>query len=74
MKGEIALAIAFPLLSSGIYGYPKQKAWEIALKACLDYAANHKIPENLYFATFNDEAQKLGLSIRDRILESLHCK
>ena len=61
------VSIAFPLISSGIYGCPKKKAWEIALKACYDYTVNHKMPETVYFATLNDEAQKFGLSIYDEL-------
>ena len=34
-------SIAFPLISAGIYGYPKQEALEIALDAMTHFAQDH---------------------------------
>jgi len=34
-------SIAFPSISTGIYGYPIDKASRIALKTCLDYLEEH---------------------------------
>ncbi len=34
-------SIAFPLISAGIYGYPLEKAWKTALKACNEWSEKH---------------------------------
>lgn len=34
-------SIGFPLISAGIFGYPVDKAWEVAIKACRTFIADH---------------------------------
>lgn len=53
--------IAFPLISSGTYGYPKRDAWRVALQACHDFI--HENPESdleIIFTVINDTALQLG--------------
>ncbi|HEX6288657.1 MAG TPA: O-acetyl-ADP-ribose deacetylase [Herpetosiphonaceae bacterium] len=47
--------IAFPAISSGIYGYPLDEAATIALRAVLDYLGTHDDLRLVRFVLFNDE-------------------
>ena len=58
-------SIAFPLISAGIYGYPQDGAWRIALQACSDFIVNN--PDysiDITFAVLDDRIKGLGESIR----------
>jgi O-acetyl-ADP-ribose deacetylase (regulator of RNase III) len=47
-------SIAFPLISSGIYGYPKAEALQVATAAITDYLASHDLA--VYLAVFDKTA------------------
>ncbi len=34
-------SIGFPLISAGIYGYPMEEAWEIAIRACMEFVEHN---------------------------------
>jgi len=54
-------SIGFPLISSGIFGYPKEAAWEKAFEACRDYATEHpECPLEIVFAVMSVESKELG--------------
>lgn len=52
-------SIAFPAISCGAYGYPVEQAVRIAVSECARFADQHKLPEKIVFACFDD--QMLGL-------------
>ncbi len=54
-------SIGFPLISAGIYGYPKDKAWERAIRACKDFfEQNPDYNIDIVFAILDDDIIKLG--------------
>lgn len=47
-------SITFPLISSGIFGYPKKNALQVATQAIQDYVAEHDM--KVYLAVFDKDA------------------
>lgn len=58
-KDNNCKSIAFPAISTGIYGYPKNEACQIAMKTVLKFIheSNYKI--DIYFILFDEENFKL---------------
>ena len=48
-------SIAFPNISTGIYGYPKKDAAVIAIKTVLDLLQNNPALPKVYFVCFDEE-------------------
>lgn len=54
-------SIAFPVISSGIYGYPKKEAWKVAVKSCRDFInANPDYDINIIFAVISEKSKEMG--------------
>lgn len=54
-------SIGFPLISAGIFGYPKDKAWRKALQSCSDWIKkNPDYDINIIFAVLDDRILELG--------------
>ena len=51
--------IAFPNISTGIYGFPKEEAAKISLATVMDILAATDEIEKLYFVCFNEENHQL---------------
>ena len=54
-------SVGFPLISSGIYGYPMKGAWQQAITACVDFLDKHKEASmEIVFAVLNDGVLEVG--------------
>ena len=62
-------SIAFPLISSGVYGYPKDQVLKFAIQTITEFLFDHELP--VYLCVFDKESysfsQKLFSDIQDFI-------
>jgi O-acetyl-ADP-ribose deacetylase (regulator of RNase III) len=59
-------SIAFPNISTGVYGFPKQKAAEIAIKTVQEFCSQHPEIQKVIFISFN----RRNFKIYDKLLQS----
>ena len=48
-------SVAFPCVSTGIYGYPKPEACEVAVSAVVEWMAVHELPRIVTFCCFGTD-------------------
>ncbi|MCE5202782.1 MAG: O-acetyl-ADP-ribose deacetylase [Actinomycetia bacterium] len=47
-------SVAFPCISTGVYGYPKAEACEVAVDTVSEWLASHELPREVVFCCFTD--------------------
>ena len=52
-------SIAFPAISTGIYGYPKAAAAAIALHTIYPFLQQHDYPQQVWLVCFDEESERL---------------
>ena len=57
--------IAFPCISTGVFGYPKVEACDIAVSTVIEWLATHNLPRTVTFCCFDSEDVEI---FRDRLL------
>ena len=53
-------SIAFPIISAGVYGYPKREALEVAVSAINDYIEKTAYDVDAYLVVFDPEIQRIA--------------
>lgn len=53
------ISIAFPIISAGVYGYPKKEAVNVAISAINDYIENIGSNIDIYLVVFDREIQNI---------------
>ena len=51
-------SVAFPNISTGVYGFPKKKAAEIAVETVSHFVSVEKSPEKVIFVCFDEENER----------------
>lgn len=66
-------SVAFPLISAGIFGYPKDQALQVAVAAIRDFLADHDI--DIYLVIYDKEDflpdTRLGAAVNSYLAENL---
>lgn len=52
---RIFVSLAFPNISTGIYGFPKKLAAEIAIQTVAHFVTYHNIPAEILFVCYDEE-------------------
>ena len=60
-------SVAFPLISSGIYGFPKQQALSTAVSAIGDWLMNSNSEMQVYLVLFDKTSFELGNALHSRV-------
>jgi O-acetyl-ADP-ribose deacetylase (regulator of RNase III) len=58
-KKENLASIAFPAISTGVYGYPKEEAAEIAVNTIISFMKNEEYILKVIFILFDEESMRI---------------
>jgi O-acetyl-ADP-ribose deacetylase (regulator of RNase III) len=62
--------IAFPAISTGVYGFPKTRAARIVFQTVGEFIRHHNLPHTIYMVFFSSEDENIFLdTIRTDNLE-----
>ncbi len=62
-------SIAFPAISTGVYGYPMREAAKVALSTIIDELRNTSMPMLVRFVLFGEEAAEIHMDVLSNLLQ-----
>jgi len=62
-------SIAFPAISTGIYGYPVEEAARVAIKAIVDFLKNNEGIEKVKMVLYTDGAYEIHKKVLKELIE-----
>lgn len=65
-KDKKIKSLAFPGISTGVYGFPKELAALIAVNETKRFLNNNSYPEKVIFVTFDDESYEIYRKLLDQ--------
>lgn len=66
-KARRCKSVAFPLISSGIYGYPKEQALRVAMAAISGFLLENDDDMQIYLVVFTRDSVQIGRKLFSRI-------
>lgn len=58
-------SVAFPLISAGIFGYPKEEAFRVAITSIRDFLKDHDM--TVYLVAYDKETYELGKKVLEKM-------
>ena len=58
-KNEQFQSVAFPAISSGVYGYPHKQAAKIAIFTTIKFLENNNFPQTVVFCCFSKDMERI---------------
>jgi O-acetyl-ADP-ribose deacetylase (regulator of RNase III) len=52
-------SVAFPSISTGMFGYPKREACDVAVATVIEWLATHQWPQRVIFCCFDSATTQL---------------
>jgi len=59
--------IAFPAISTGVYGFPIEKCAEIMLRAAMDFLGKNDFPKEILFCLYGQKAYSVFLKTLEKL-------
>ena len=59
--------VAFPNISTGVYGYPKPEAAKVALQETIAFLENNALPREVTFVCFDEENLELYRKLLEKV-------